>query len=141
MPGSGFWASRATSATWWTTEMPLRIARRQIFLHDLELEADIGFHAFEIGVPQRLRVSVEVTIDDASAPSGDEADPEWSYERLRDGIRDLVVGRRFNLQETVAEAIWALVVAMPGVEALSVTVSKPDIYPDAREVGVRLSSH
>lgn len=116
------------------------IARRQIFLTDLELEADIGFHSFEIGVPQRLRVSVEVTLAEAHAPTGDEAHPVWTYDRLRDGIRELVQGRRYNLQETLAEEIWALVTAVPGVEALTITVAKPDIYPDAREVGVRLSS-
>jgi dihydroneopterin aldolase len=121
--------------------MTVSVARRQIFLHELELEADIGFHPGEIGVPQRLRVSVEVTLDEAFVPTRDEASPEWSYDRLRDGIRALVAGRRFNLQETVAREVWALVMAMPGVQALTVTVAKPDIYPDAREVGVRLSSH
>jgi dihydroneopterin aldolase len=118
----------------------LPVASRQIFLTDLELEADIGFHPFEIGVPQRVRVSVEVTLSEAHAPKADEAHPVWTYDRLRDGIRQLVQARRYNLQETLAEAIWDFVVALPGVEALSVTVAKPDIYPDAREVGVRLRS-
>jgi dihydroneopterin aldolase len=120
--------------------MTLPVVRRQIFLHDLELEADIGFHSFEIGVPQRVRVSVEVTLAEDHAPRDDEANPVWTYDRLRDGIRALVQGRRFNLQETLAHAIWEMVVALPGVVALTVTVAKPDIYPDAREVGVRLAS-
>lgn len=119
--------------------MALVPARRQIFLNGLELEADIGFHAYEVGVPQRVRVSVEVTLDESHCPADDEAYPAWTYDRLREGIQALVRRRRYNLQETLAQAVWDYVAAMPGVLALTVTVAKPDIYPDAREVGVRLS--
>ena len=34
----------------------------RIFLEDFDLPVDIGFHDFEIGTPQRLRVNVEVLL-------------------------------------------------------------------------------
>ncbi len=140
MPASASSAFRAMSATWSGPDVTLEPVRRQIFLHDLEVEADIGFHAHEVGVPQRVCVSVEVTLARGHAPTGDEVASAWNYDLLREGIHRIARARRYNLQETLAEAVWALVADMPGVEALVVTVSKPDIYPDARRVGVRLSS-
>ena len=40
---------------------------RAILLDSLEVMADIGFHEFEIGAPQRLLVTVEIWLDDMSA--------------------------------------------------------------------------
>jgi dihydroneopterin aldolase len=51
-----------------------------------------------------------------------------------------VEGRRFNLQETVAHAIYDLVAARAGVVGLRVSTRKPDVYPDCEAVGVELSS-
>ena len=44
----------------------------------------------------------------------------------------LAGARRYNLQETLAHAIYQRVAAMRGVKALRVATAKPDIYPDAR---------
>jgi dihydroneopterin aldolase len=55
-------------------------------------------------------------------------------------IGELVAGRRFNLQETLAREIYERVAARRGVTALRVVTSKPDVYPDCVGVGVELSS-
>jgi dihydroneopterin aldolase len=120
--------------------MSLVVASHRILLEDLALDVDIGFHDFEIGVPQRLLVTVDVTIAAAAFPAVDEAAAAWDYDPLRSGIHALVAGRRFNLQETLAAEIFAMVAARPGVEAVTVITRKPDVYPDARAVGVVLSS-
>jgi dihydroneopterin aldolase len=113
---------------------------RKIVLEGYELEVDIGFHAFEVGNPQRLSVTVEVWLDERSFPSSDEAALAWDYDFLRTGIRELAAGRRFNLQETLVREIYALVAARRGVSALRVSTRKPDIYPDCAGVGVELAS-
>ena len=118
----------------------LRPASRKIVLEDFDLPVDIGFHDFEIGKPQRLRVNVEVWLDEARFPATDSVAEAWDYDRLRTGILALVAGRRFNLQETVAHAIYELVAARRGVTALRVSTRKPDIYPDCAAVGVELAS-
>ena len=48
--------------------------------------------------------------------------------------------RRYNLQESLAHAIYDRVAALRGVRALRVVTSKPDVYPEARAVGVELAS-
>ena len=115
-------------------------ATRKIVLEDFDLPVDIGFHAFEIGSPQRLRINVEVWLDAANFPETDRVDAAWDYDALRSGIVALVAGRRFNLQETVCRGVYDLVAARAGVVALRVSTRKPDIYPDCAAVGVELAS-
>jgi dihydroneopterin aldolase len=112
----------------------------RILLEDLALDVDIGFHDFEIGVPQRLLVTVDLTLSPDRFPHQDRAEAAWDYDPIRSGIHALIAGRRFNLQETLAAEIFAMIAAWPGVEALTITMRKPDVYPDAGAVGVVISS-
>ena len=123
--------------------VPARLAprSRKIVLDDFCLSADIGFHDFEVGAPQRLLVTVEVWVDESSFPADDAPAGAWDYDFLRTEIRVLIEGRRFNLQETVAREIYELVAARRGVTGLRVATRKPDIYPDCAGVGVELTSY
>ena len=118
----------------------LKPRTRKIVLEDYRLPVDIGFHDFEIGTPQRLTVTVEVWLDEASFAKEDDAAAAWDYDFLRTEIALLASSRRYNLQETLARAIYELVAARRGVTALRVSTRKPDIYPDCAGVGVELSS-
>jgi dihydroneopterin aldolase len=118
----------------------LKPRTRKIVLEGYELALDIGFHDFEVGNPQRLIVTVEVWIDEASFAAADEVALAWNYDVLRSTVAELVAGRRFNLQETLAREIYDRVAARRGVTALRVVTRKPDIYPDCAGVGVELSS-
>lgn len=113
---------------------------RRIFLQDFDLDVDIGFHDFEVGTPQRLRVNIEVWLDAKSFPTDDAVASAWNYDFLRSTVLNLVTGRRFNLQETICREVYDLVAARKGVTALRVSTRKPDIYPDCAAVGVELSS-
>jgi dihydroneopterin aldolase len=113
---------------------------RKVVLEDYCLPVDIGFHDFEVGAPQRLLVTVEVWIDEASFAASDEVALAWDYDFLRTEIGRLAGTRRFNLQETLVREIYDLVAARRGVTALRVSSRKPDIYPDCAGVGVELAS-
>lgn len=112
----------------------------RIHLDSLEVMADIGFHEFEIGSPQRLSISVEVWLEQSDMPAGDEAANAWNYDHLRREVERIAGSRRFNLQETLAAEIYHWVAGRAGVRALRVTSSKPDVYANARGVGVELAS-
>lgn len=122
--------------------VPDRLAARtrKIVLEDYCLPVDIGFHDYEIGNPQRLLITVEVWVDGPSFPDDDEGASAWNYDFLRSEIGRIAASRRFNLQETLARAIYDLVAARKGVTALRVSTRKPDIYPDCAGVGVELAS-
>lgn len=119
----------------------LRVRSARIILDALEVRTDIGFHEFEVGAPQRLLVTVEIWLDDVTAPPDDDPSSAWNYDFLRSEVEELAASRRFNLQETFAHAVFARVAAFRGVQAVRVRTSKPDVYADARGVGVEIASY
>jgi dihydroneopterin aldolase len=118
----------------------LKVRSARILLEALEVQADIGFHAFEVGAPQRLLVTVEIWLADLAAPDDDEPAKAWNYDFVRREVEELAAARRYNLQETFAHAVFERIAALRGVRALRVRTSKPDIYPDAHGVGVEIAS-
>jgi len=118
----------------------LRVRSARILLEALEVQADIGFHEFEVGAPQRLLVSIEIWLDDATLPADDDPERAWNYDFLRAEVEEIASSRRFNLQETLAHAVFERLAAFRGVRALRVRTSKPDIYPEAHGVGVEVAS-
>jgi dihydroneopterin aldolase len=118
----------------------LKVRSARILLENLAVQADIGFHDFEIGTPQRLLVTVEIWLEDKSVPAGDDPDRAWNYDFLRTEITEIAGARRYNLQETLAHEIFERVAAFRGVQALRVKLSKPDVYADAHGVGVEIAS-
>jgi dihydroneopterin aldolase len=118
----------------------LEVRSSRILLESLELQADIGFHEFEVGKPQRLLVTVEIWLDNVSAPADDDPAEAWDYDLLRSEIIRIAGDRRYNLQETLVHTIFQRLAAMRGVAALRVKSAKPDIYPDSEGVGVEIAS-
>lgn len=118
----------------------LRPVSRKVKLEGMVLMVDIGFHAAEIGVPQRVLVTVEVWLDAAHFPDDDRVASAWDYHWLHEALKALTEGRRFKLQETLAHEIYALTAARLGVTGLRVSTQKPDIYSDCTAAGVVLAS-
>jgi len=119
----------------------IKVRSASILLDSLEVETDIGFHDFEIGQPQRLLVTVQIWLGDLDVPPGDDPAGALDYDYLRNEVKALASARRYNLQETLAHAIFQRFAALAGVKALRVATSKPDIYPDAKQVGVEIASY
>ena len=118
----------------------LKVRSARILLEALDVQADIGFHEFEVGTPQRLLVTVEIWLEDASAPRDDDPAFAWNYDFLRREVEEIASARRYNLQETLAHAIFDRLAAFRGVAAVRVRLSKPDVYPEAHGVGVEIAS-
>jgi dihydroneopterin aldolase len=118
----------------------LKVRSSRILLESLDVQADIGFHEFEVGTPQRLLVSVEIWLEDASLPGDDDPALAWNYDFLRAQVQEIAEARRYNLQETLAHAVFDRIAAFKGVKALRIRTSKPDVYPEAEGVGVEIAS-
>jgi 7,8-dihydroneopterin aldolase/epimerase/oxygenase len=118
----------------------LAVRSAKIHLNELEVMADIGFHDFEVGAPQRLLISVEVWLEDVATPAEDAAANAWNYDHLRLEIERIAGSRRYNLQETLVREIYDWVASRAGVKAVRVASAKPDVYPNARSVGVEIAS-
>ncbi len=118
----------------------LKVRSARIVLESLEVQTDIGFHDFEVGTPQRLIVTVEIWLEDVSAPSDDDPARAWNYDFLRSEVEELAGERRYNLQETLAHAVFDRIAAFHGVKHVRIRTSKPDIYPEAAGAGVEIAS-
>ncbi len=99
-------------------------------LDGLEVSMGLGIHAAELA-PQRVVLTVWLTCDYGTQRFADEIASVVDYDFVREGIRALVSGRHFQLQETLCEDVAALCFADPRVREVRVRSVKPDIYPDA----------
>ena len=124
------------------SEVPdrLKVRSARILLESLEVRADIGFHDFEVGAPQRLLVTVEVWLEDPTPPADDDPVHAWNYDFLRKEVEEMASERRYNLQETLAHRVFERISAFRGVRHVRVRTSKPDVYADAAGVGVEIAS-
>ena len=118
----------------------LKVRSARILLESLEVRADIGFHDFEVGAPQRLLVTVEVWLEDPTPPADDDPVHAWNYDFLRKEVEEMASERRYNLQETLAHRVFERISAFRGVRHVRVRTSKPDVYADAAGVGVEIAS-
>ena len=118
----------------------LKVRSARIFLESLQVQADIGLPEIEVGSPQRRTVSVEIWGEDASLAKDDDPSQAWNYDFLRQEVEEIAAARRYNLQETLAHAVFDRIAAFRGVKALRVRTSKPDVYADAEGVGVEIAS-
>ena len=118
----------------------LKVREQRIVIDQIEVLADIGFHDFEIGTPQRLLISITLWIDPATPPPDDDPALAWDYDVVVQAVRELATRKRYNLQETLVHAIFGRIGSLHGISALKVSSIKPDVYPDARGVGVEIAS-
>ena len=118
----------------------LKVRQSRILLDSLEVMTDIGFHEFEVGTPQRLLITVELWLENLEPPDDDDHRSAWNYDHLGTEVVRLAQERRYNLQETLLHAIFQRVAAYRGVKALRVKSVKPDIYSEAKGVGVEIAS-
>ena len=82
-------------------EMPaprLKVTTCEVLLDEIEVMADIGAYAAEMGVLQPLRLHVALTI---VPPQSDDLGQTFNYAHIRDHARDLAA-QRINLIETFA---------------------------------------
>ena len=99
-------------------------------LDGLDVQMRLGIHPHE-AAPQRVRLSVWMTVAYDRAPSADRIDEVLNYDFVREGIHALAAGEGFALQETLVEAVAALCLSDARVREVVVRSVKLDVYPDA----------
>jgi 7,8-dihydroneopterin aldolase/epimerase/oxygenase len=110
----------------------------RIFIRDLEMIASVGVHQFEKIKPQRIRVSIDLSVGPRPADATDTVDTVLSYENVVKAVRAIVATGHFHLIETLAERIAAECLQHYTVSSAKVKIEKPDIFPDAATVGIEI---
>ena len=106
-------------------------ARYTTVLDGLELPVRLGIHPHELAAPQRVRLSVRMTVAYPEPVAQDRIEEVLDYDFVREGVHRLARERRFALQETLCDEIAALCLRDPRVAEVTVRSVKPDVYPDA----------
>ena len=112
------------------------MATTRIFIRNLELLARIGIHGHEQGMPQPIRVNVELEAE--ATPRADNVEEVVDYEVIANGIRDIIAGGHINLAETLAERIAAMCLADKRVGKARVKVEKLHALQGAEAAGVEI---
>lgn len=110
----------------------------RIRIKDLMLLCSIGVYEHEKGKPQRVRVNVDLTVQQSVSPVDDNIDNVVSYDTIVQGIRALADAGHINLVESLADAIADLCLVDGRVESTRVGVEKLDVFPDTAGVGVEI---
>ena len=120
-------------------------ALRHVFLRDLVLAASIGVHPHEHTAPQRVRINLDLGVEDDGArllsrkPVGrDELSRVVDYEKVADTVRAIVAAGHVRLVETLAERIAEACLADSRVHLARIRVEKLDIFADAASAGVEI---
>jgi dihydroneopterin aldolase len=110
-----------------------------VFVRDLDLNARIGVYQREKTDRQRIRVNVDLAVEEAKPGMiDDNLAHVVSYEPLVLGIRELVASGHMNLVETLAERIASLCLVDRRVRSARIRIEKLDIFADAGAVGVEI---
>ena len=115
-----------------------RAGLRHIFVRDLVLAGSIGVHGHEREAAQRIRINLDLAVDEGDTPVDDNLYNVVCYEKIVAGVRGIVERGHVNLVETLAEKIAAMCLANARVRSVRVRVEKLDIVPDAQSVGVEI---
>lgn len=120
-------------------------AYRHMFLRDIVLTASIGVHPHEHSAPQRVRINVDLAVEDdgarplsRTAVGRDELARVVDYEKVADRIRAIVGAGHVRLVETLAERIAEACLTDHRVHLARVRVEKLDIFADAASAGVEI---
>jgi dihydroneopterin aldolase len=116
-----------------TRRLPYRV-----FVHDLMLPCRIGVHQHEQGAHQRVRINLDLAVEQADAEQSDDIHRVVCYEELVWGVRRIVESEHIHLVETLAERIARMCLTDSRVRRARIRVEKLDAIDGAASAGVEI---
>ena len=98
----------------------------RITVHGLTGHGHHGVHPFEREQGQTFRVDAALELDTAPAAAGDDLTLTVNYAELSQRLHALVTGEPVDLIETLAQRLADVCLAYEPVQAVEITVHKPD---------------
>ncbi|AZR81377.1 dihydroneopterin aldolase [Thiomicrospira sp. S5] len=110
-----------------------------IFVQGLKTQAIIGVYDWEKQFRQPLIFDLALSTDLRAAANSDRLADTVNYKAISDEIIELVAASRFELIESLAEAICQhLFEHHAGVSAIELTLHKPNAVIEADSVGLKI---
>lgn len=109
-----------------------------VFIRDLQIDTVIGVYEWERQIRQSLFLDIDMATDIRPAAASDDLSKTLDYKAVSDAVTELVQKSQFQLVETLAERVAALIQNDFNVPWLKLVVSKPGAVPTAKTVGVMI---
>ena len=107
-----------------------------IYLNDLCIDTVIGVYDWERRVKQKVIIDLEMATDIRKAAASDSLDDTLNYKAVAKRLIDFVGQSEYQLVETLAERIAAIVMDEFHVPWLRLRLNKQGAVRGARDVGV-----
>jgi dihydroneopterin aldolase len=107
-----------------------------IFIRGLRIDAIIGIYDWERAIRQTLSFDIEMATDIASSAASDHIDDTLNYKAVAKSVIAFVEASEFQLVETLAERVAALIREEFKVPWLRLTLNKGGAVRGAQGVGV-----
>jgi dihydroneopterin aldolase len=111
-------------------------ASDRIVLRGLAVDCTIGFIDWERQVKQTVLIDLEMPVDVARAAVSDRVADTLDYKRVAKRVIAFVEASDFQLIETLAERVAAVILGEFDMPWVRVTLAKPGAIRGSREVGV-----
>lgn len=111
----------------------------RITLEGLAAHAYHGVHDWERHQGQQFLVDAVLELDTAPAAAGDDLARTVDYSGLAQRLHAVLTGEPVNLLETLAQRLAEVCLAAPLVEAVEITVHKPQAQLGVTFTDVRVS--
>ena len=107
-----------------------------VFIRQLRADTVIGVYDWERNVRQSVVLDLEMATDNRRAAVSDEIGDALDYAAISARVLSFINGSEFQLIETMAEQVAAIVLGEFGVPWLRLRLAKPGAVAQAQEVGV-----
>lgn len=107
-----------------------------IFLHDLKVETVVGIWDWERRIRQTISIDLEMGADIRRAAATDNIEDTLNYKAVAKRVQQFVGDSSYQLVETLAENIAAIVLDEFDVPWVQVRVNKPGAIRGSRDVGI-----
>ena len=107
-----------------------------VFITDLRIETIIGIYDWERKVKQTISLDLEMGADIRKSAETDAIEDTLNYKAVAKRLIAFVGESEYQLVETLAEKIAAIVLTEFGVPWVKLTVHKPGALRGSRDVGI-----
>ncbi|HEX9626279.1 MAG TPA: dihydroneopterin aldolase [Acidiferrobacterales bacterium] len=107
-----------------------------VYLHDLKVDTIIGIWEWERHTTQTITIDLDMAVDVRRAAASDRIEDTLNYKAVAKRVIAFVEASRFQLVETLAERVAALVLEEFGIPWVRVRVNKKGAIRGASDVGI-----
>jgi 7,8-dihydroneopterin aldolase/epimerase/oxygenase len=109
-----------------------------VFIRDLRVETVIGIYDWERRIRQIVSLDLDMSTDIQAAAKSGRIEDTLDYKAVAKRVAQFVSQQEFQLVETLAEEIAALILDEFKLSEVRVTVHKPGAVSGSKSVGVSI---